>query len=115
MSEFKPEKVYLELDSERWEVKYDFNALVDIEDYFGTIEKAFSQENVAKFKTIRYLLWEGCVHSSEFKKKYPSPVIFGRKLILKDIEKYASAITKAFENAFPPANQEKKEEPPPAK
>jgi len=152
MNELKPEKVFVEIKNEKWEIKYDFNSLSDIEDYYGSFEKAFAKDNIVKLKTIRYLLWQGCSFNPEFRKIYASPIILGKDLKLPDIvklktiryllwqgcsfnpefrkiyaspiilgkdlklpdlEKYADALSKAFENALPKVKLKKVEEPAP--
>jgi len=113
MNELKTEKVFVEIKNEKWEIKYDFNSLSDIEDYYGSFEKAFAKDNIVKLKTIRYLLWQGCSFNPEFRKIYASPIILGKDLKLPDLEKYADALSKAFENALPKVKLKKVEEPAP--
>ncbi|GMA55498.1 hypothetical protein GCM10025857_68550 [Alicyclobacillus contaminans] len=49
------------LDKERT-LKYDLNAFAEIEDRFGTLQKAFEELEKRKLKAVRAILWAGLLH-----------------------------------------------------
>lgn len=44
------------------EVKYDLNAMAEMEDRYGTIDAAFEALNKNSLKAVRFVLWVGLIH-----------------------------------------------------
>jgi hypothetical protein len=64
LNNVKIKKVPIILDKERHLV-YDLNAYAELEDYFGSVEKALEELEKGKMKTLRAVLWAGLVHEDE--------------------------------------------------
>ena len=43
---------------------FDLNAMVELEDLYGDIDKAFEAMNKGSFKAIRALIWAGLLHEN---------------------------------------------------
>ena len=54
----------LSLDKPRT-VKFDLNAFAELEDKYGSMEKAFSAMQSGSIKAARSLLWAGLLHEDE--------------------------------------------------
>ena len=54
----------LSLDKPRT-VKFDLNAFAELEDKYGSMEKAFSAMQSGSIKAARTLLWAGLLHEDE--------------------------------------------------
>ena len=47
------------------EIKFTLNAMAELEDKYGTVDKAFEAMESGSFKAIRSFLWAGLLHSDE--------------------------------------------------
>ena len=56
--------VVIELDKERHLI-FDLNAFCDLEDRYGTIEKAMNEMQKGSIKAIRYMLYLGLLNDDE--------------------------------------------------
>ncbi|GMA52069.1 hypothetical protein GCM10025857_34260 [Alicyclobacillus contaminans] len=61
VSDVRVKVVPVTLDKERT-LKYDLNAFAEIEDRFGTLQKAFEELEKRKLKAVRAILWAGLLH-----------------------------------------------------
>lgn len=64
VKEVKVKKVKVTLDKER-HLKYDLNAFAELEEHFGSVEKAMDAMKDGSVKALRVLLWAGLVHEDE--------------------------------------------------
>ena len=46
-------------------LKFDLNALAEIEDKFGTVDAGFEELDKGSIKAVRLILWAGLVHEDE--------------------------------------------------
>lgn len=46
-------------------IKFDLNAMAELEDKFGSVEAAFEQLDNNSIKALRFILWAGLVHEDE--------------------------------------------------
>lgn len=46
-------------------LKFDLNALAEIEDKFGTVDAGFEELDKGSIKAVRFILWAGLVHEDE--------------------------------------------------
>ena len=53
------------LDGVERTLKFDLNAMADLEDKYGTIENAFNALEAGSLKAVRFFLWTGLVHEDE--------------------------------------------------
>jgi hypothetical protein len=60
----KVKKVKLMLDRERT-IKFDLNAFIELEDMFGSVNKALEEVRKGSMKAARAVLWAGLIHEDE--------------------------------------------------
>lgn len=60
----KSKAIPIMLDKER-ELRFDLNALAELEDKYGDIEKILKDAELYKIKAIRAILWAGLIHEDE--------------------------------------------------
>lgn len=89
----------IELDRPR-EVRFDFNAIADIEEMAGkSIAVLLSEENLG-FNTIRLLMWAGLKHDDEkLSKQQVGTMIFEWLKKGGTMEKIISILSKAFDES----------------
>lgn len=46
-------------------IRFDMNALAELEDRYGSPQKAFEALQNGSFKAVRFLLWAGLIHEDE--------------------------------------------------
>src|SRR5690606_7594772 len=101
----KDEGVKIELSGKQFEVKFDLNALCNLQDKFGDIESAFNGLEKTDFKKIRSLLHIGLANG-EHENITESEV--GALIDMKNIDVVISALTEGFGNAMPSTDEEGK-------
>lgn len=63
LNEVKAKEVKLTLsDGVERTVKFDLNALAELEDRYGTVDAAFEALDSNSIKAVRFVLWAGLVH-----------------------------------------------------
>lgn len=63
LNEVKAKDVKLTLsDGVERTVKFDLNALAELEDRYGTVDAAFEALDSNSIKAVRFVLWAGLVH-----------------------------------------------------
>ena len=92
----RPQKVQIVLDKTRTLV-YDLNAFAELEEQFGSIEKAMEALEGGKIKAIIAILWAGLVHEDESL----TPKMVGSIIGLTDLQEVADALGKAISSAMP--------------
>lgn len=92
--DLKPSKVLVRLDRER-ELRFDLNALVELEAKFGSLNALFGQEMT--MGRLRTLLWAGLLHEDETLTERQ----VGAMMDLSRLQEYAEAVAKAITNALP--------------
>lgn len=99
----KEKGVKIKLDKERT-MLFDLNALCELEESYGSIDKAFKEIQKMSFKTIRKLLFICLSHEDETLTEKQ----VGQFIGLNNIEAITSKITEAF-GISTPQSEEKNE------
>lgn len=101
--DIKQKGIIVNLDKERHLV-FDLNSFCELEDKYGTINKAFEALQQGSMKTIRYLLYVGLVHEDDsLTEKY-----VGSLLTLENMSEVMQNITEAISEAMPEVKAGKK-------
>lgn len=53
------------LDGVERTIRYDLNAMAELEDKYGSVDAAFETLNTNSVKALRYILWVGLMHEDE--------------------------------------------------
>lgn len=99
----KDEGAKITLGDKQFEVKFDLNALCNLQDKFGDITKAFEGLEKQDFKKIRSLLHIGLAngeHSDITEKEV------GALITMQNIHEITDALADGFGNAMPSAGEE---------
>ncbi len=96
--EVRPKPVTINLDKERG-LLFDFNAFIELEDIYGSIEDAMNSLGKGKrrLRPIRDLVWAGLLHEDE----NLTVRQVGRLLTIANIEEVAGKGVKAIEASIP--------------
>lgn len=109
MNNMKDKGVQLVLDKPRT-LRYDFNAMIDIDERFEGVDNAIAEMNaddpgrmVKALKTIRYLVYIGLVHEDpELTEEKVGKLLLYDRGVFTEI---SHEILKAFGIALPEANE----------
>jgi hypothetical protein len=104
VSDVRVKPIPITLDKERT-LKYDFNAFAEIEERFGTIQKAFGEltdKKSPKLKAVRAILWAGLIHEDP---KLTEQQV-GAMLSLGDLATIMPAVLEAIHAAMPKISEE---------
>lgn len=89
-------RIPIELDKQRT-LLFDLNAFAELEDKYGSLDKAFQEMQKGSVKATRTLLWAGLLHEDE---KLTERQV-GAMLNLATIEATMNKITEALSSALP--------------
>ncbi|QDP99421.1 hypothetical protein FOH38_01995 [Lysinibacillus fusiformis] len=98
----KDEGVKITLGSEEFEVRFDLNALCNLQDKFGDFTKAFDGLDKRDFKKIRSLLHIGLANGAN---EDITEKEVGALINMKNISIVTDALTEAFGNAMPSTDE----------
>ncbi|WP_054767323.1 hypothetical protein [Lysinibacillus parviboronicapiens] len=101
----KDKGVKIELSGKEFEVKFDLNALCNLQDKFGNMTKAFDGLNQQDFKKIRSLLHVGLANGENIDITENE---VGALITMKNISTVTDALTQAFSDAMPSTDEEGK-------
>lgn len=101
----KDEGVKITLGNKEFEVRFDLNALCNLQDKFGDFTKAFDGLKKQDFKKIRSLLHVGLANGENIDITEEE---VGSFITLKNISTVTDALTQAFSNAMPSTDEEGK-------
>lgn len=59
----KPDKVWITLNCQQREIKYDLNAYAELEKRYGSVESALGTLQTGSVAGLRVLLWAGIIHN----------------------------------------------------
>jgi hypothetical protein len=96
-SDLKNKGVKFKLKNKEYNLKFDMNTFVELEEVYGDIDKAFTDLQNKKLKAVRALIYAAIKVEDEdatLKK-------VGRMLTLDDMEKISTIINEALENSMP--------------
>ena len=89
-------KVQVTLDKERT-LLFDLNAFIELEEKFGTVDKALTALSEGSVKALRALLWAGLLHEDD---KLTEKAV-GALIGLGDLQEVAQAINDAVMSDLP--------------
>ena len=107
LHKIRPPKVKIMLDKERTLV-YDLNAFAELEEIFGSVEKALNALSEGKLKALIAILYAGLVHEDETL----TPKKVGSLIGLENLNEVAEAINKAIISALPESDKKEIEKDP---
>jgi hypothetical protein len=96
VSDVRVKPVPIKLDKER-NLKYDLNAFAELEERFGSVQKAFEELEKQKLKAVRAVLWAGLIHEDP---KLTEQQV-GAMLSFGDLATILPAVTEAITAALP--------------
>ena len=78
-------------------IKFDLNAMAELEDKYGTVDAAFEALDNSSIKALRFILWAGLVHGDEsLTEKH-----VGSLIDMSNISSIMSTVGEAFNNDLP--------------
>ena len=92
----KTKNIPIELDRTRY-IRYDLNAFAEMEDRYGSVEKAMAAIEEGSIKAVRFILWAGLVHEDETLTERQVGAFVG----LQEMSDIQDAILNALESANP--------------
>ena len=95
----------VELQGQTFKVKFDLNTLCEMQDKFGSIEKAFDGLEGGDFKKIRSLLHVALANGEN---EDITEKEVGALIDFNNLQDVTDALTNAFDNAMPVNEDEKK-------
>lgn len=101
----KDEGVKITLGNKEFEVKFDLNALCNLQEKFGDFTKAFDGVEKQDFKKIRALLHVGLANGVNINITEEE---VGALINMRNITTVTDAITQAFSDAMPSTDEEGK-------
>lgn len=101
----KDEGVKIKLGGKQFEVKFDLNALCNLQDKFGDIEEAFKKLDMKDLKKIRALLHIALANGENID---ISEREVGALIDMDNIHEIMDALTTGFGNAMPSTDEEGK-------
>ncbi|TQR28320.1 hypothetical protein C7Y47_22020 [Lysinibacillus sphaericus] len=101
----KDEGVKITLENKEFEVRFDLNALCNLQDKFGDFTKAFDGLEKQDFKKIRSLLHVGLANGENIDITEKE---VGALINMKNITAVTDALTQAFGDAMPSTDEEGK-------
>ena len=96
LENIREKKVYIELDKKR-EIRFDMNALAELEEIYGSFDKAMAALKNSSIKAMRALLYSGLKH--EDKKLTIEQV--GAMVDMASLSSVTMKITEAFQRNLP--------------
>lgn len=92
----KTKPVSIQLDRERT-LLYDFNALIELEDIYGSVTEAMSGLEKLKVRNIRDMIWAGLLHEDENLTQKQ----VGKMLTMANLEEVALKISESLGISLP--------------
>lgn len=88
-------------------LKFDLNAMAELEDKYGTVDAAFEQLDKNSIKALRFILWAGLVHEDASL----TEMQVGSLIDMKLMQEVAGTLGKAFEADMPTVQQTEESNP----
>jgi len=95
-NDVKIKPVPVQLDKERT-LFYDFNALIELEEIYGTVTEAMSGLGDLRVKNIRDMIWAGLLHEDENLTQKQ----VGKMLTMANLEEVALKISESLGISLP--------------
>jgi len=97
-------KITVTIGGAVFNLKYDMNAFIEIEEVHGSIKMAFKDLEDGKLKTIRTVLWAGLLHENESLTLKQ----VGAMIDFKDVANIIEKIQEAMEDSLPDPDSDEK-------
>lgn len=103
LKDIKPKNVDIQLEGKVYKIRFDINALVELEDHYGDIDQAMGALDKGSFKAARTLLWAG------FRRYHPemSEADVGALMDLSNMKEISMKLGEALRAALPEASEGK--------
>lgn len=92
----KENKITL-LDGVERTLKFDLNAMAELEDKYGSVDAAFEQLDKNSIKALRFILWAGLMHEDENLTERK----VGSLIDINYMQSLMGSLNKAFESDMP--------------
>ena len=80
-------------------LKFDLNAMAELEDRYGSVDAAFAELDKNSIKAVRFILWAGLIHEDpELTEKQ-----VGSLIDIPYLQSIMGTLNKAFDNDMPVA------------
>lgn len=110
LEDIREKKVKIEIGDKTRHLRFDMNAFAELEQMYGSVEKAIKSLQSGNIKSIINILWAGLIH--EDAKLTPKAV--GKMFDLKQINELGELIGQAIKQAVPDSqledNQDKEDD-----
>lgn len=106
LSDIREKKTTFEIASKEYSLFYDMNAFAELEEIYGSLEKAMDFLGKGSVKAIINILWAGLIHENENLTKKE----VGKLFDLSEMVKIAEVINKAIIKAVPEQNKKEKKD-----
>lgn len=83
-------------------IKFDLNAMADLEDKYGSVDEAFAMLDKNSIKALRFILWVGLRHEDESL----TEMQVGSLIDIKYIQSLMGTLGEAFETDMPTEDEE---------
>ena len=97
----------IELNGKKYSLCMDFNAICDIEERYGSLEKGMEQIGKGKMADVRFLLAAMLRHDDDS----ITERITGKLITGKNMQEVMNALGKAMSGSMPEGNEKKVESP----
>ena len=82
-------------------LKYDLNAMAELEDRYGSVDAAFEMLDKNSIKAVRFILWAGLIHAEPELTEQQ----VGSLIDVKYLRNLSTKLEEAFSNDMPQAEE----------
>lgn len=102
ITNIRTKSVPVMVDDKIFNIRYTLNAFAELEEAYGSVDKALKQLEEGSFKGIRKLLWAGLIHENPTL----TEVEVGNMIDLENLNDFAGALTRAMAAARVPETKD---------
>ena len=107
--QFKQKAITVNINDKDYNIFYDLNAYSELENRYGSIDKALDELSKGSLKALRIILWAGLIHDNTvFDDFTGEPVSYGitigevgRMLSMQNMKEVTECLTKAVTDSMP--------------
>lgn len=107
--QFKQKAITVNINGKDFNIFYDLNAYSELENRYGSIDKAMDELSKGSLKALRIILWAGLIHDNTvFDDFTGEPVSYGitigevgRMLSMQNMKEITENLTKAITDSMP--------------
>lgn len=97
LNDVKHKKTFININGKEVEIKYTLNSFAELEEKYGSVDKAMEALNTNSFKAIINFIWAGLIHQDPNLK----PEDVGNALTMDNLEEITASIGLAFKSSTP--------------